>query len=281
MGALGAWGQTLGLVALGVFGAVIGSFLNVCIYRLPRGESVVHPGSHCPRCGAAIRWWQNVPIVSWILLAGRCAFCREPVSVRYPFVEALNALLWVAAGWRFGVSPESLIYLPFLSGMVVLFFTDLDEQLLPDVVTYPLAALGFLLAAFNPRLDLAPGALGAGTALARMGSAACGALLGAGVFVFLMVVWKALFVREAMGWGDPKLMLSVGAFLGIPGVVVTILFASFAGTLVNLPLLLAGRRRMTSEVPFGCYLAPVAVVMLFYGNEVVRWYLGLLAWPGL
>jgi leader peptidase (prepilin peptidase)/N-methyltransferase len=275
------WLLLTGGVGLFVLGAVFGSFLNVCIRRLPRQESVVRPASRCPRCGAPIRWWQNVPILSWLALRGRCASCGQPISLRYPFVEALNGLLWLAAWLKFGPQPETLVFLPFLSGMVVLFFTDLDEQLLPDVVTYPLAAAGLVLAAWNGRLDLAPGLLGSGSVSGRLLSAAAGAALGAGVFVVMMVVWKALFVREAMGWGDPKLMLGVGAFTGIPGVVLTILLASVAGTLVNLPLLLAGRRRMTSEVPFGCYLAPVAVLVVFFGNEVARWYLSLLRWPGL
>jgi leader peptidase (prepilin peptidase)/N-methyltransferase len=275
------WLLLTGGVGLFVLGAVFGSFLNVCIRRLPRQESVVRPASRCPRCGTPIRWWQNVPILSWLALRGRCASCGQPISLRYPFVEALNGLLWLAVWLKFGPQPETLVFLPFLSGMVVLFFTDLDEQLLPDVVTYPLAAAGLVLAAWNGRLDLAPGVLGSGSVSGRLLSAAAGAALGAGVFVVMMIVWKALFVREAMGWGDPKLMLGVGAFTGIPGVVLTILLASVAGTLVNLPLLLAGRRRMTSEVPFGCYLAPVAVFVVFFGNEIASWYVSLLRWPGL
>jgi leader peptidase (prepilin peptidase)/N-methyltransferase len=275
------WLLPVGGILLFVLGAVFGSFLNVCIHRLPRGESVVSPASRCPRCGAPIRWWQNVPVGSWLLLRGRCASCGKPISLRYPFVEALNGLLWLAAWLKFGAQPETLVFLPFLSGMVVLFFTDLDEQLLPDVVTYPLAVAGLVLAAWNVRLDLAPGWLGSGSPLGRVVSALAGAALGAGVFVVMMVVWKALFVRAALGWGDPQLLLGVGAFTGIPGVVLTILLASVAGTLVNLPLLLAGRRRMTSEVPFGCYLTPVAVFAVFYGNEIVRWYLSLLRWPGV
>ena len=280
LGAGGMFSAVAG-IALFVLGAVFGSFLNVCIHRMPRGESPIFPASCCPRCGAPIRWWQNVPILSWLVLRGRCASCRGAISPRYPFVETLNALLWLSLWLKFGPSAETLVFLPFLSGLVVLFFTDLDEQLLPDRVTYPLAAAGLALAAWNGRLDLAPGPLGDGTVTGRLLSAAAGAALGAGVFVVLMVAWKALFVREAMGWGDPKLMLGIGAFTGLPGVVLTILLASLAGTLVNLPLLLAGRRRMTSEVPFGCYLAPVALFVVFFGNEMARWYLSLLRWPSL
>jgi leader peptidase (prepilin peptidase)/N-methyltransferase len=280
LGADGIFSPVAG-IALFVLGSVFGSFLNVCIHRLPRGESLVFPASRCPRCGATIRWWQNVPILSWLVLRGRCASCKGVISLRYPFVETLNGLLWLSLWSKFGTSPETLVFLPFLSGLVVLFFTDLDEQLLPDRVTYPLAAAGLVFAAWNGRLDLAPGPLGDGSVMGRVLSAAAGAALGAGVFVVLMVAWKALFVREAMGWGDPKLMLGVGAFTGLPGVVLTILLASLAGTLVNLPLLLAGRRRMTSEVPFGCYLAPVAVFVVFFGNEIALWYLSLLRWPGL
>lgn len=268
-------------VGLFVLGAVFGSFLNVCIHRLPRDESIVVPASRCPVCWTPIRWWQNVPIVSWMLLRGRCASCGAAISLRYPLVEGLNALLWLAVWVEFGLRTETLVFLPFVSALVVLFFTDLDEQLLPDRLTYPLAAAGLVLAAWNGRLDLAPGWLGSGTTGGRILSALAGAALGAGVFVVMMVAWKALFVREAMGWGDPKLMLGIGAFTGLPGVVLTILIASCAGTAVNLPLLLAGRRRMSSEVPFGCYLAPAAVFVVFYGNDIARWYLSLLRWPGV
>lgn len=263
-------------VLLFVMGASIGSFLNVVIYRVPLGESIVFPGSHCPRCGAAIRWWNNLPILSWFLLRGRCASCGAAISFRYPVVEFLNALLWLLLLTRYGFSPSTFLLLPFASALVVLFFTDFDHKLLPDKITWPLAGVGVLLAAWNPALDLAPGVLGSGAPLARIASALAGAVLGYGIFFGLAVTWQMLFAREAMGGGDLKMMLGVGAFLGMGGVVITIFLASVVGTLLSLPYLLTGRWGMTRELPFGCFLAPAALFAAFYGPNLARWYLGLL-----
>ncbi len=263
-------------VLLFVMGASIGSFLNVVIYRVPLGESIVFPGSHCPRCGAAIRWWNNLPILSWFLLWGRCASCGVAISFRYPAVELLNALLWLLLLMRYGFSPSTFLLLPFVSALVVLFFTDYDHKLLPDKITWPLAGAGILLAAWNSALDLAPGVLGSGTPLARIASALAGAALGYGIFFGLAVTWQMLFAREAMGGGDLKMMLGVGAFLGLGGVVITIFLASVVGTFLSLPYLLTGRWGMTRELPFGCFLAPAALFAAFYGPDLARWYLGLL-----
>ena len=264
------------LVALSVVGAVVGSFLNVCIYRLPIGKSVVTPPSACPRCGQRLKPWHNVPIVSWILLRGRCACCHEPISVRYPLVEALNAGLWLGAGLHFGLDARTFVLLPLLSALVVLFFTDYDHQLLPDKVTLPSAAIGLAVAAWNPLLDLAPGFLGQGGVLSRLASSAAGAALGYGLFFTLAMVWQVLFARDAMGGGDLKMMLAVGAFLGLGGVLVTIFLASIVGTLLSLPYLLSGRWGMTRQLPFGCFLAPAAAITAFWGNQLISWYVGLL-----
>jgi len=264
------------LVGLAVVGAVVGSFLNVCIWRIPRGESVVRPGSRCPACGTPIRPWHNVPVLSWFWLGGKCAACGTRISPRYPFVEALNAALWVLAGWRFGPGLPALVLLPFLSAMVVLFFTDWDHMILPDRVTLPLAVLGLALAPWNPRLDLGPGLLGSGTVTGRLAAALLGAAVGWGLFFFLVLTWRVLFDREAMGGGDLKMMLGVGAFLGFGGVVTTVFLASVVGTLVAAPYLLTARWHGTRELPFGCFLAPAAVISALWGREMIAWYLHLL-----
>ena len=258
-------------------GAVVGSFLNVCVYRIPLGLSVVRPRSACPKCGAAIPAWRNAPIASWILLRGKCADCRAPISVRYPLVELANALLWLAAAWRFGLTPAAFVALPFLSGLLALFFTDFDHQLLPDLMTLPLAAIGLALAAWNPRLDLAPGIFAGGTWWTRLAGAAAGAVVGYGLFFLLAVGWELFFKREAMGGGDLKLMLAVGAFLGVPGVVVTVFLGSAVGALISLPFLVMRRWTMRRELPFGCFLCPAAVVAALYGDALARWYLGFLS----
>jgi leader peptidase (prepilin peptidase)/N-methyltransferase len=265
------------IVLAGLVGAVVGSFLNVVIYRVPLGESIVTPRSRCPSCRELIRWYHNVPMFSWLWLRGRCARCAAPISARYPAVELLNALLWLGVALRFGPSTVGVLLLVFVSGMLALFFTDWDHQLLPDLITLPLALVGLAASPFNPLLDLAPGVIGSGTPLARLGSALAGALLGYGIFFTLALAWRVLFDREALGGGDLKMMLAVGAFLGMPGVVTTILLASIVGTLLSLPLLIGGRWTMTRELPFGCFLAPAAVLSAFYGQPLVRWYIGLLS----
>ena len=266
-------------VLAAVMGAVVGSFLNVVIYRVPLGRSVVRPRSHCPACGALIAWWHNLPIVSWFLLRGRCAACRTPFSFRYPAVEALNAALWLLVFLRHGLSLQALLLLPFVSAMLVLFFTDFDHQLLPNRITYPLALVGLLSAPWNPLLDLAPAAFSPGTPVGRVIASVAGAVLGYGIFFALAVTWQMLFAREAMGGGDLKMMLGVGAFLGMGGVVFTIFLASVVGTLLSLPYLLAGKWGMTRELPFGCFLAPSALAGAFYGDALLRWYLSLIVLP--
>jgi leader peptidase (prepilin peptidase)/N-methyltransferase len=265
-----------GFVLLGLVGLVVGSFLNVVIYRVPLRRSVVRPRSSCPACGAAIAWYHNVPVVSWLVLGGKCAACRAPIAARYPFVEAANAALWLAAGWRYGITPETLVLLPFLSAMLALFFTDWDHKLLPDRITLPLLVLGLASAPWNARLDLARLAVGPGTAGPRLATALAGAAAGFGALFLVGWLWQVLFRREALGGGDLKLMAAVGAYLGLPGVVVTIFGGSLVGTLVALPFLLGGRWTMTRELPFGCFLTPAAALFALWGEPVVRWYLGLI-----
>jgi leader peptidase (prepilin peptidase)/N-methyltransferase len=265
-----------GFVLLGLVGLVVGSFLNVVIYRVPLRRSVVRPRSACPACGAAIVWYQNIPIVSWLALGGTCAACRAPISMRYPLVEALHAGLWLAAGWRYGITLQTLVLLPFLSAMLALFFTDWDHKLLPDRITLPLLALGLVSAPWNDRLDLARLAVGPGTAMPRLATALAGALAGFGVLFLVGWFWQTLFRREALGGGDLKLMAAVGAYLGLPGVLVTVFGGSLAGTLVALPFLLGGRWTMTRELPFGCFLTPAAALFALGGEPLVRWYVGLI-----
>ena len=269
-------GQIIAAERLAVFAlvaAVVGSFLNVCIYRIPLGKSVVHPRSSCPACGHTIRAWHNVPVASWVLLRGRCADCHAPISARYPFVELANTGLWLWAWFRFGPSAGTLLLAPFLSAMLALFFTDWDHQLLPDRITLPAAALGLATAWWNPRLDPVSAMLFERWPAGRIGASVAGALLGYGLFYVIWLAWKILFKRDSMGGGDLKLMLAVGAFLGVPGVLLTILFGSVVGTLVSIPFLLAGRWNLKRELPFGCFLTPAAVFAALYGREALIWYL--------
>lgn len=252
---------------LTVLGLVLGSFLNVCIHRLPLGESIVSPRSKCPTCGHTIPWYLNLPVLSWLALRGRCAWCRAPISWRYPFVEAFSALAVVGLYVGYGLTPSWAIASVFALAMIVLFFTDFDHQLLPDPVTLPGALAGVVLAWFNPFL-------GSGGARRLLLSAA-GALLGAGVLWTIGTLYSRLRGMEAMGGGDIKMMAMVGAFSGPTGVLVTLLAGSVAGAVFGILMIPLRGRSLRDTLPFGCFLAPAAFVALLWGRPLLTTYLRL------
>jgi leader peptidase (prepilin peptidase) / N-methyltransferase len=247
-----------GGVAVFLFGLVTGSFLNVLIHRLPRGESVAFPGSHCPACGAAIRAYDNVPVLSWLVLHGRCRACRAPIPVRYPTIELVNALLWTAVyfrapGWADFASGAFLC-----SAALALLVIDAQFRLLPDRITLSGTAVGFALSFFSE----------VRTPLASLGGIALGAG-GLYLLAFLYEKWKKV---EGMGMGDVKMLGMIGAFLGPWGVVVAVLLASFAGSVVGLALVAVKRGSLTTALPFGVFLALGAVAALFWGPAAVELY---------
>jgi leader peptidase (prepilin peptidase)/N-methyltransferase len=247
-----------GAVAVFLFGIVAGSFVNVVIHRFPRGESVVFPGSHCPACGAPIRAMDNVPILSWLLLRGRCRDCRAPISARYPLVELVNGILWVAVyvrapGWADFASGAFLC-----SACIALLAIDAEFRILPDRITLTGIAVGLGLS-FLSQTRTPVSALG-------------GAALGAGGLWLLAFVWEKVRKVEAMGLGDVKMLGMVGALLGASGVVLTVLLASVAGSLVGLAMVAARRGSLQTALPFGVFLALGAVASLFWGPEIVAFY---------
>lgn len=249
-----------GLVAVAVFlfGLVIGSFLNVVIHRLPRGESLSFPASHCPACRAPIRAYDNVPVVSWLLLRGRCRVCRAPISVRYPAIELANGILWIAVflrapGWADFATGAFLC-----SACLALLAIDAEFRILPDRITLTGIVVGLALSFFSHlRTPL---------------SAAGGAALGAGALFLLGFLWEKLRGVEAMGMGDVKMLGMIGALLGVPGVVVTVLLASVAGSLVGLGLVLARRGSLQTALPFGVFLALGAIAAFFWEPALVELY---------
>jgi leader peptidase (prepilin peptidase)/N-methyltransferase len=248
-------------VTLGVLGAMVGSFLNVVIHRVPRGVSVVTGGSHCPQCEKPIRPWDNVPILSWLWLRGRCRACGAPISARYPTVEALTAALFVVTGWWAPSLVALAFMLPFVSAMVVITFIDHDHMIIPDSITIPGMAAG-IAAAF----------LGAAV---RPAQAVVGLIVGGGGLLAVAVAYRAATGRHGVGGGDIKLLGMVGAFLGPVGAFLTIMVGSVAGTLFACALMLRGRASRTAELPFGTFLAPGAVLVLFLGARIVDVYWGL------
>jgi len=243
------------------FGAVIGSFLNVCIRRLPAGESIVYPPSHCPGCGTRIRGRDNIPLLSYLLLCGRCRSCGSRISLRYPAVEALTAIALVLLLYRFGLTGSFAVAAVFLTALIVISFIDLDHQIIPDVITLPGIAVGLLLsvAGMGPRvLD-----------------SVLGALLGGGLLYAVAVGYHAWTGREGMGGGDVKLLAMIGAFLGWRSVLVTLVLGSFTGALVGVGLILGRGADVRVPIPFGPFLALGATCAIFFGDRLIHWYLHL------
>jgi leader peptidase (prepilin peptidase)/N-methyltransferase len=247
------------LLLAGVLGLMIGSFLNVCIGRIPAGESVVSPGSRCPSCRTPIAWYDNVPVVSYVLLGGRCRKCRRPISLRYPVVELVTAGAFVLQASVFGDEPALLASRLVLTAMlIVLFGTDFDTQRLPDVLTLPGIAIGLAGSLFLP-----PG----------IWDSVVGAALGAGILLAIRWVWLRLKGVDAMGLGDVKMLAMIGAFLGWKQVWVVLVLASFAGAIIGIGLTMARGRSMQSRLPFGTFLALAAYVASLWGDRLVAWYL--------
>jgi leader peptidase (prepilin peptidase) / N-methyltransferase len=266
-----------------LFGLIIGSFLNVCIVRIPEGKSIVLPTSACPKCGAAIRPWDNIPVVSWLLLGGKCRACKTQISAMYPVVELLTALLFWACYCAFGLTTEALKWSIFSALMIVLVFTDMRERILPDVVNYSGFVTGLLLSLVTKPSD--------GTALwlARrmfefpppapvlsLGDALLGAAFGSGLLWLVAELYFRLRGREGMGLGDVKMMLMAGAFLGLKRTLLTILAGSVLGSVLGLAFMLARRKESDYELPFGSFLGMAAVLVMFFGTPVVNWYLSLM-----
>lgn len=252
-----------GLAAAGAFGLLFGSFVNVLIHRLPRSESVVRPGSHCPSCGAPIRARDNVPVLSWLLLRGRCRVCRAPISARYPAVELANGALWMAIFWRAPSAADFASGALFASACLALFWTDSDFRILPDAVTLPGTAAGLALSFFSTeRTPL---------------QAFLGAALGASTLFVLGWTWSRLRGVDAMGLGDVKMLGMIGAFLGPWGMLVAVLFASVLGSLAGLALIVSRRGGLSSTLPFGVFLAIGAVAAQLFGGPILAGYRSL--WP--
>lgn len=266
-----------------VFGLVIGSFLNVCIARLPHERSIVSPPSHCPRCQTPIRWYDNVPIVSFFILRGRCRKCGLPISWRYPLVELLNGILYVWAFSAFGLSGETALAMLLCSALIVITFIDLDHQIIPDVITLPgmvigLIAAPFFMSALEPPLALGLGRVlpQASTYLTGFINSLVGLLLGAAPLFLIGWIWEKLRKVEAMGGGDVKFMGMVGSFLGWKGAFLTIMLGALTGSVAGVALILFKKHQADKVIPFGPYLALGTLLTLFLGRDIMTWYFGML-----
>lgn len=273
-------------VVVALFGAIIGSFLNVVIHRLPRNESIVLPSSRCPSCGAVIAFYDNVPVLSYLALRGRCRSCKAHISARYPAVEALTALLWVAVAWRDGLTFALPFDLVFVTAILALIFIDAEHMILPNVITYPGMAFAIVARISLPYLMGQPyfddlnsllNGLLAGMPLwaASLVGALIGALVGGGSLWLMGWIWEKLRGVEAMGLGDVKMMFMVGAYLGWRLTILNIFLGVLSGSLIGIGLMIAqGRRNMQMLLPFGVFLGIGAVAALLFGSHLVEWYAG-------
>lgn len=252
-----------------VFGLIIGSFLNVCIYRIPEGLSVVSPSSRCTSCGTPIKFYDNIPILSYIILMGRCRSCGTKLSLKYPLIEFINAVLYVVVLYRVGYgSPLVLLsYLVFVSSLVVIFLIDLEHQIIPNSITLPGIPIAIVLGS-----TILPDPLLPGNLLGIKASVA-GCLAGGGSFYLIAVIGKAVFKKDAMGGGDIKMMAMAGGLLGWKGILLTAFLASLLGSIIGISLILIKGKEWGARIPFGPYLALGAFISLFWGHDILRWYL--------
>lgn len=249
------------VVLAGLFGLCIGSFLNVCIHRLPRGESVVSPGSRCASCGVAVRWFDNLPVVSYLVLGGKCRACGAAYSARYLIVEIVTALAFLLTAAAFEPGPLLAVRLVFAAMLVALFFIDLEHQLLPDAITWPGIVIGLVASVWLP-----PGPM----------ASAIGAAIGAAILLAIRWGWKRATGVDGMGLGDVKMLAMIGAFLGWQSVWLVLFVASLAGAIVGVSMAAAGSGSMKSRLPFGTFLAVAAFVASAWGQPIIDWYVGLI-----
>jgi leader peptidase (prepilin peptidase) / N-methyltransferase len=266
-----------------LFGLVIGSFLNVCIVRLPSGRSVSKPASHCPRCKEPIRFYDNIPLISFILLRAKCRKCGEPISWRYPFVELINGLFYVWVVLEFGFGGEAVLIMILCSSLIAITFIDFDHQIIPDIITLPGMLLGLSFAPFYlyPLTDALPFHLGnllphVSLYLTAFLNSLIGLLAGAVPLFAIGWIWEKLRHVEAMGGGDVKLMGMIGSFLGWKGALLTIMLGALTGSVAGILLILLKRHKMEKVIPFGPFLAVGAVMTAFYGPAIISWYLNLI-----
>lgn len=244
-----------------IFGSVVGSFLNVCIYRLPRSESIVFPASHCPKCGSAIRAYDNIPIFSYLILRGRCRSCKTRISPVYPAVELITGLLTLVLFIKTGLSLSFIVLVLFCWSLVVITFIDLEHRIIPDVISLPGIVVGFASSFLVPWLTWK--------------SSLIGIIVGGGSLLLVASAYQWITKKEGMGGGDVKLLAMMGAFLGWMAVPFIIFASSLVGSVIGITLMLVQKKDSKLAIPFGPFLAFGALLYIFYGRQIIHWYLNL------
>jgi len=260
-----------------IFGLLFGSFLNVCIYRLPRNESIAFPPSHCTNCDAPIKSYQNIPVISYLLLGGKCSSCKQPISAIYPIVELLTAVLVTLLFYKYGVTFETFVYVVLTLSLIVITFIDLEHFIIPNVITFPGIIIGLaynllitdwgLLLKIIPRLDF--GNIFYIVPKVPALNSLSGIIVGGGSLLLIAYLYQIIRKREGMGMGDVKLLAMLGAFLGVNGVFFTILISSLVGSVIGIILILKQRGDMRLALPYGPFISFAAILFLFTGPIVI------------
>jgi len=241
-----------------IIGLVIGSFSNVCIYRIPRNESIVRPGSHCPQCSKPISFYDNIPVISYILLKGKCRYCGQPILLQYPIVELATGLFYLALYLFYGFQPITIVYMILCTLLIIISFIDLKERIIPDVLSLPFIFIGFILSFFLKTLSPIDSLLGI--------------LAGGGSLLIIAIAGTYLFKKEAMGGGDIKLAAMIGAFLGWQLTLLALFLGFFLGSIIGVIVLIINKGK-SDIIPFGPFIALGAMLSIFWGQAIIYWYL--------
>lgn len=245
-----------------LFGLVIGSFLNVCIYRIPLKKSLIMPPSSCPYCGEHIRFYDNLPVISYLILLGRCRKCHQKIPIQYPLVELITGLLSVSLVARYGINVHSVLFFLFCASLIVISFIDLRHQIIPDVITLPGIVIGVAFSVFSGHISWLDSLIGV--------------LAGGGGLYLIAVAFERLTGKEGMGGGDVKFLAMIGAWMGWKALPFVILFSSLVGIILGGGSLLLSRQGLQAKIPFGPFLALGALAYFFFGKELMAWYYQLL-----
>ncbi len=249
------------IILLFILGLIVGSFSNVCIYRIPRNESIIYPASHCPKCRSKIKLVDNIPLLSFILLKGRCRNCKSKIAIQYPIVELLSGLIYLIIYLAYGLNVQTLIYIILSSALIIIAFIDLNEQIVPDVISLPGIVIGFILSFFVPYISFINSALGV--------------LVGGGIILIIGVAGSVIFKKEAMGGGDVKLAAMIGAFLGWRYIIISLFLGFFLGALAGIFLILSKIKSREDVIPFGPFIVLGSFITLLWGDKIISWYIGL------
>lgn len=250
----------INLILIFILGLVVGSFSNVCIHRIPRNESIIYPASHCPKCNSNILPKDNIPLLSYILLRGKCRHCKTKISIQYPVVEFLSGLIYLMIYLIYGLSFQTLIYIVLSSALIIIAFIDLNQQIVPDVISLPGIVIGFIISFFVPYLSFINSALGIA--------------VGGGIILIIGIAGSVIFKKEAMGGGDVKLSAMIGAFLGWRYIIISLFLGFFLGALTGIFLIMAKIKSRDDLVPFGPFIVLGTLITLLWGEQIISWYLG-------